>query len=337
MRNACGLGHERIDRHQQVERAERIRDQPLVGHADKRIGAYVEQCAHLALARCENLLRERRGELLAAEQAGTANAARRYLRIEAWRRDHLRMERTVWADHVGQRSVTRALHPPADEVEAVDEMLGGVAEGRHAGPGAGIGAALACIAREHLRDGEQLARLELGPALDQRFVERLDRGAQLRQALGADMACAEIAILPAVGEDDADDPRHHRDVLAGHRLQHEIGIARRLGAARIDRDDLLAGRLGALDPADRIGGHDRQAMRDQRIYPEDQDHLGLVEVMGAAAPSPHPLERDELRRLVDRQRGVELGRADRPHERGLDAHPRRVERGAAAGVHRKGL
>ena len=187
--------------------------------ADDRVGADHKQRPDLAGAGGQDFLRQRRGKFFAAHRAGAADTAGGQSFVGPRAGHHFGMERIVRPDHVGQRAVPGALHTSADEGQAVDEVLGGIAEWRHAGAGSAIGAALAGIAREHLCDREQLARGQPGAARNQGFAKRFDCRAQVRHSLRADVAGAEVLVFPAIGQHQADDPGHYRDILPRQRLQ----------------------------------------------------------------------------------------------------------------------
>jgi hypothetical protein len=66
-------------------------------------------------------------------------------------------------------------------------------------------------------------------------------------------------------------------------------------------------------------------MGDDRIAAEEQQYLGLVDVVRPRAPAALPLEADELGRLVDGVDRIELVRSQRRQEIELD-HVRGIER-----------
>jgi hypothetical protein len=167
------------------------------------------------------------------------------------------MKRILRPNHVSQGAVSGTFHPSANESQAVNEVLRGVAEGCHARPGAAISAAFSGIAGEHLRGGQQLAGLKAGAPGDKFLAERFNRCSQIRHALRADVAGAEILVFPPVRQNQTDEPRHDRDVLAGQGLQHEISELRGFSPARVDANNLLALRLRAFEPPDWISGHHR--------------------------------------------------------------------------------
>ena len=79
--------------------------------------------------------------------------------------------------------------------------------------------------------------------------KRPNRLAQIIHPVRADMSGAEIFILQALIEDDPDDRRDDRGVIARVGLQEDIRIARRFVIARIDDDQLQSTRFCLFEQA----------------------------------------------------------------------------------------
>jgi len=147
------------------------------------------------------------------------------------------------AEHAGiGDGFTGAEVAAADDVEAFEEMVGEVAAWGHCHAGTGMGDAAAWAVGEHRRGAVKIRGGDAGARGD---VIRREGGDGAVQGVEAgDMVGAESGVVPAFGEDDVDQAGGDRDILAGLRLDEEIGVLRGFGVARIDDDQLEAARLG---------------------------------------------------------------------------------------------
>ena len=68
--------------------------------------------------------------------------------------------------------------------------------------------------------------------------ERRDRGPQRFESVG--LGGDESAVVQALGEDHVEHGRQQLDVVPRQALQVQVGLARRLGHARVDHDQLQA-------------------------------------------------------------------------------------------------
>ena len=229
------------------------------------------------------------------------------LSVYAWRR-------SPWAC-AARAGWARARLPqpaPADRVDGVDQVLGHVRVGGEVGARAGgDGAALAAgeDARRplHVRGGHARAVLHVVEG------EGLDGLAQFLQPLhvGGD----EVAIDEALAEDDAEDAREQRGVLARLHLQEHVRLIRGLGAARVDDDELHPALLRLVEALRGVVLGDAAPHGDGRVRPDQHPHVRVVEHLRARAPVAVVGARDRLGGLVDGAAGVGHVRADARHER----------------------
>ena len=208
--------------------------------------------------------------------------------------------------------------------------------GGHVRPRAGSGGATGSGGEEP-SGGDDVVGVELAPFGDVVERERVDGLGELAEL--ADPTVAELVILQAFLEHDADHPGEQRRVLTGPDLQVDVGEAGQLGAARVDDDELHAlglaaphddERVGALEPADRRIG------RDHRVVPDRHVDVGVGEVVVARLPSTEAEHRQALGRLVDGDRRVERHRVDALVEGTCHRDRHRVLIAAGAGVRRHG-
>ena len=185
----------------------------------------------------------------------------------------------------------------------------------HVGAGTGAGHAFGA-GGEHASCSEHVVGIELAAFGDHVEREPVDGSRQLGELTHP--ALAELVVLEAFVEDDADHAGEQRRVLARADLQVDVGERREFGAARIDHDQLHAVGLAAAHHHEWVGAlqpADRGVRRHHRVVADRHVDVGVGEALVARLPATEAEPGEALGRLVDGDRGVERHRVDALVER----------------------
>ena len=200
--------------------------------------------------------------------------------------------------------------------------------GSHVRPGAAGGRSPGAVG-EHPGRQHDVVPVDAGLRCDVVEVEGADRGMQLVEA--PHPASAELGVVAALVEDDAQQAGEQRRVLARADLEEQVGRGGHLGAARIDHDQLPAPLLGLADRDDRVDRRRPAWVAEQRhrhVLADHQRHVGGGERLVPGGPAAVAQRHEDLAGLVDGERRVEGGRPE-----GLVERPRRGQADGVA-VHR---
>jgi hypothetical protein len=198
----------------------------------------------------------------------------------------------------------------ADHVEQFDHVFREVRVGSHVRSGAGCGGPASAVMSEKLRRGNHRIRAYAATPCGIGGLEGRNRGAQRLDTV--DVAPAKIHIMPTFAQDNVNQRCHQCDIFAGQRLQEEIRMARRLGAARIDDDEAATALFEFAQAIHRVLQREVECRQgDQGIGPHEHQHLGIVERILSGSPAAKALERYPFSGLIDGHRRKKGGGTDR--------------------------
>ena len=204
---------------------------------------------------------------------------------------------------------------------------------REVGAGSAVHhAAAGSVGREQACGIGQLLSGDVGTFGDVLGSEAADRLGELVEPL--DILCQELCVAKLFTNDQVDHRGQYRRVLARARLDVDRGTRSRLGAARIDHDELHAAADGLLQALCRILARNPDRFGDDRIGSDQQPTVGFVEVDVATEPVSVRSQCDLLAGLVDGVGGEEHRRFDPAQERVGHQRARRVGKAVGAQVHR---
>ena len=178
-------GHERVDHDEQVECAQRAFGLALLGQRDGRVAPVDQQRSHLAFTWGQDLVGKGAAHLLAEQPAEATHAAERTQCPATPRGNHLGLAWQAGSEHARIRHrVTLARVPSADDVEALDQVLGKIRVRTHVGSGSrGRGAPLRTVRewlRKHRRGPQQFVGCDARTGLN--VVWRKFRDGPLQQS-----------------------------------------------------------------------------------------------------------------------------------------------------------
>src|SRR4029077_7862224 len=126
----------------------------------------------------------------------------------------------------------------------------------------------------------------------------------------------------AVGQQDVEDARDERGVLARARLEVHVRQPGRLAATRIDHHELHPAVDGATQLLRRV--LTEVLLRDDRVGADEEPRVGLLEAVAPTEPAAVHRSGYDQSGLVDRRRREEHARPDRLQQRGRHAAHGRV-------------
>ena len=303
-----GCGHAVVNGHQQLQALQGPGGARQVRHGQRRIAAVHDQGPQLVRRRLKNFIQQRAGGQLAVQQAVVEAAAVAPL-PPARRRHHLGLARPAGQQRTGVGYLLAgADKAAADDIQQLHQVFSEVGVGRHVGPGGTGGGTASALVGKQLGSRDYLLRghpRALGNQVEGEGLQLLPEGVQIAHVL-----CAEVAVVPAALEDQAQHAGQQDRVLPRQRLQEDIGGAGGLGAPGVDHDQFHAPRLGLAQPLGRVAGIETHGGdRDQRIAAHDHEHVAPVEGVAAGGPDTQAPGGHVLRGLVDGDGGEGLGRA----------------------------
>ena len=322
----------RIDDDEQVERLERAAGLGLVGPGQQRVAADDDQCTHLPLARRQDFVGKRRGRQAGGGLCQAANAQRLAETDARSRLLGTGDTRELAEQHPSIGHWLARTNPaPAHRVERQHEVIHQHAVRRHARPGAARGVASPCPG-ECSRSLGNLRRRHAGQRCDALRGERCHGGSQRFESLR--LCRDEIAVVQALGKNDAEHRREEFDIVTRQALQVNVRLAGRLRHARVDDDQPEPAGTRLVQSLRRIERRDATPHRHQRVGTHEQADVGVGEGLRPRAPSSMQRHRDRLARLVDGGVAEAHRRADRVHEGVAQHDARGAEMTEGAAVHR---
>ena len=245
---------------------------------------------------------------------------------------HLRAPRARRLQHAGVVDrIAGPVEAPAQAVQHHDEVLGHVRARRHVDAGARHRGATR-TGREEPRRGCHQGRRNLGARRD--VLGRVVGDRRAQRVHPVQVRRDERTVVEAFLQDHPDHAGEQRRILAGTHLQMEVGAARQLRPARIDRDDLHPAPPRVAQVLEGVGVR-RTAVAgeggDAGIVADEEHDVGVGEALHAGIPAPVPRPGRLLRRLVDGVRREVPVRADRVRP-GDDQRLRGTEEPVRAGV-----
>ena len=309
VRVARRLVHGDVDRGHELEAGEGAVEAPAVRRRGNGIARDGEHRADLPVARGLDLVGHRGRGQLAAEHGAPGDArlvAPGAAGLGAGPRHRNRGEREHRAAH--------RVEIPGEEIQQLDEPLANGAEGLRRQADAPVndrGRRVANLLRDgaHRLGGNSRRRRR---ALHAEGADRLDRALEPRQS---------IAVALDARRPELEHRVHQREEECGIGAGADEVVARRdvrrLGAARIDDDDLAAAFANRLQSRGDVGHRHDAAVGRDRIAAEDQPVHRAVHVGdGNHEKMPvHRVARDVLRQLVDGRRRETVARLQRADER----------------------
>ena len=269
---AVGLVHVEVERHEQVELAQRPLERVAVGHRQHRVAGGHEQRADLALARRLDLQREQRGRQV-ADHVGEAAEARAHLAVGG--QADLLAELVERDRRVPEHRAARAVEVAGDRVERVEQEGDQRAEAAQAGAGAAVGGGAVgarrsrAPARARAPAGMPVARLGgLGRVTARAALaaRRRPRRALARKARSA-RPSSKIAW-------------QHREQQPGVRVgadRQVLELARRL-ACGADHDTPATRARCSSSCSRTRGALQHRPVRDERVGAHHEQEVGALEV-----------------------------------------------------------
>ncbi len=268
---ARGLVDVDVDRHLELEPLERGLDAAAVRQREHRVAGVRDEGPHLPGAWCLDLLGEARGRQVAERLGKPAHAAspagvpvhppgvREHRGIDGRRREH----RAAGPAESSRDDVEQVAGPRRQRAEAV------VADAdARVGDRPRRGEELACDPLDHRE-------------FDARVVGRRGR-VEPTEARGdfvpVAQAIADVRRQARRVHHEFDEREQERGVAAGPDRHELVGVARGLGAARVDDDDLAAARADRADARLHVGTGHRAPLRHERVRADAQEPVRALDV-----------------------------------------------------------